>query len=443
MSRLVQIIFAVVLLGAFAPAAQAATCYAVDSANWNVATTWSKDSGGTAGNCAGNGAVADTPGSADTVNIGEAAARAVTIPAGYAALATVIAIGNSGHSTANSLSLAAANSTLTTSGAVTVNRPGGGVTNTLNVDAGGVSVGGNVTLSGTATNDDYIARIRITTGTLDITGDLVFVTGSAANNVLDMSGGAGTVNLQGAFTATVGTLTPGTTSTFTFNGAAAQTLTGATTFNNLVMNNAAGLTINSNVTVSAVLTLTSGAIVTGANIVITTANCPGSVSRTSGHVAGFLRLQVPAGEATCVHHVGDSTTYRPISLTFPSTTTTGNLTGSVSRVGEHPNIATSDLDAAQNVNRFWTLTNGGVGLGGGSYSATFTFVAGDVDTNAAPLTFRVQRWRGTSWSARETAGTRTATTTQATGITAFSDFAVGQRRFGVFKSPLIYRRENY
>ncbi len=435
MSRLVQIIFAVVLLGAFAPAAQAADRFAVADTAWNTTDTWSATSGGASG--------ASVPVAGDIVYIGEAAARAVTIPAGYAAAATSVAIGNSAKNTANSLSLAAADSTLTTSGAVTVNRPGGGVTNTLNVDAGGVSVGGNVTLSGTATNDDYIARIRITTGTLDITGDLVFVTGSAANNVLDMSGGAGTVNLQGAFTATVGTLTPGTTSTFTFNGAAAQTLTGATTFNNLVMNNAAGLTINSNVTVSAVLTLTSGAIVTGANIVITTANCPGSVSRTSGHVAGFLRLQVPAGEATCVHHVGDSTTYRPISLTFPSTTTTGNLTGSVSRAGEHPNIATSDLDAAQNVNRFWTLTNGGVGLGGGSYSATFTFVAGDVDTNAAPLTFRVQRWRGTSWSARETAGTRTATTTQATGITAFSDFAVGQRRFGVFKSPLIYRRENY
>lgn len=283
-----------------------------------------------------------------------------------------------------------------------------------------------INITGDATIDGTYAASNVAGRALTIGGNMS-VGGTYTGNVAPL-------NVAGDFTRT-GTFTS-STGLVTLNGtaAAAQTVTGATTITNLQINNTGspgGITLANSVTVGTLLTLTSGVVTTGGNTLITSANCPGSISRTGGHVAGLLQLHVPAGASTCIYHVGDSTTYRPISLTFPASTTTGNLTGSVN-AGDHGNIATSQIDAAQNVNQFWTLTNSGVGLGGGNYSATFTFVAGDVDTNAAPLTFEVQRWGGASWSAAETAGTRTATTTQATGITGFSDFAVGQRRLNNF-----------
>jgi hypothetical protein len=642
--------------------ANAANRFAVANGAWNQTgpTIWATVSGGAAG--------ASVPVAGDAVFIGDTATvRTVTIPAGYAAAATSVTIGNAtAVAGGSSLTLSAANSSLTTSAGITINRPSNSTTNLLSIGAGTVTVGGTVTLAGTNTTTTRVNRINITTGTLDIAGDLVFITGSTAGNLIDMSGGAGTINLAGAFTAAAGTLTPGATSKFNYDGSVAQTVrigtssivynnlhlnnsnaagatlsaaisatnvlgnvriqsgilnnggfaivgsaadtfeiasgarfnltgtsgmpsaygtytlaadsttsfqggnqtiaavsvtsavaityghviaqggstktagaatppaalsiagnlsietgttftattndpiinvtgnmaingtgvytasnintrpltvggdftvggtytgnvaplnvggdftrtgtftsstglvtlngstattqtvTGATTITNLQINNTGspgGVTLASNVTVGTLLTLTSGVVTTGGNTLITSANCPGSISRTGGHVAGFLQLQVPAGISTCIHHVGDSTTYRPISLTFPATTTAGNLTGSVSLgAGDHGNIATSDLDPGQSVNRFWTLTNGGVGLGAGTYSVTFTFVAGDVDTNADPLTFEVARWTGAAWAAT-TAGTRTATTTQATGLNSFSDFAVGQRRLNNF-----------
>ena len=265
----------------------------------------------------------------------------------------------------------------------------------------------------TAATNVSIGTYNQTAGTLVDNGNTITVTGT----------GASTWSKVGTFTAT---------GTVNFTGAAPQI--GASNFNNLTITVGASntATLTGNATVGSVLTLTSGVVSTGVNTMITTANCPGSITRPGGggHVAGLLQLKVPGGASTCIHHVGSSTTYQPISLTFPGTTTTGDLTGSVN-AGDHGSIASSEIDITQNVNQYWTLANSGVGLGGGSYSAIFTFVAADYDTNANPLTFEVARWNGASWTT-ETAGTRTATTTQATGITAFSDFVAGQRRLRNF-----------
>ena len=77
------------------------------------------------------------------------------------------------------------------------------------------------------------------------------------------------------------------------------------------------------------------------------------------------------------------------------------------------------------MNRYWTLASGG-GLTFTSYSPTFTFVAGDVDAGAATASFIVQRFAA-GWNVT-TIRTRTATTTQATGVTGFGDFAIGQAK---------------
>ena len=68
----------------------------------------------------------------------------------------------------------------------------------------------------------------------------------------------------------------------------------------------------------------------------------------------------------------------------------------VTAAAEHPNIATSGIRADKSVNRYWTLTPGG-GLAFTNYSATFTFVASDVDAGANTGKFVVKRYDGTNW----------------------------------------------
>ena|GEM_PF-3179885 len=265
MNRLVKLFVLLLSLagwGLWGTDAQAANCFAVANANWNVASTWSATTGGTAGNCAGNGAVANTPGSNDNVTIGETTTnRTVTIPSGYAAAAaTVVMATTGGVNGAKTLTLAAASSSLSVSGNLTVNKPGNTNNNTLNINAGTVSVGGNFILGGTTGTTTRDADVVITTGTLTITGDLVFTAGVALNNVITMSG-AGTINLAGNFTGTAGsytapagTLTPGTTSTVNFNGSTvAQTIpirVSSITYHNIYVNNtnASGATLSAAVT---------------------------------------------------------------------------------------------------------------------------------------------------------------------------------------------------
>ncbi len=248
-------------------------CYAVASAAWNVATTWANASGGVPGTCAGSGGVPDT---SITAYIGETAtAYNVTIPAGYAAQAANLTIGSNTNN-AKSLTLSAATASLTVGGYLTINKPASNTTtNALNVNAGTVTIGGSVTLAGTTGTASRVARINVTTGTLTIGGDLIFVAGVDANNVLDLSGGAATVNLAGAFTATVGTLLEGTSSTFNYNGTAAQTVrlnVGNIDYYNLHINNtsASGATLNADITTANVfgnVRVQSGTLNDGGNII--------------------------------------------------------------------------------------------------------------------------------------------------------------------------------
>jgi hypothetical protein len=213
--------------------------------------------------------------------------------------------------------------------------------------------------------------------------------------------------------------------TVEYAGAAAQVVS-ALTYGNLRMNNASGATLAGVTTVSGTLTLSAGTITTGAsNLYIASG---GSVSRTSGHVVGSLRKYVATGSPTVTFEIGDAGAYTPVSVVFTSVTAAGDLTASTTS-GEHPAIASAPVDGAQDANRWWTLTSG---LTFTTASATFTFVAGDLDAGADTSLFRVARYAASTWTAT-TAGTRAATTTQATGLTAFGQFAAGEPRgLGIF-----------
>ncbi|MDI6765689.1 MAG: T9SS type A sorting domain-containing protein [Bacteroidota bacterium] len=220
-----------------------------------------------------------------------------------------------------------------------------------------------------------------------------------------------------------GTRTFSSLANYVYNGTVAQ-VTGngfPANCNNLTINNSAGVTLSSDHTVDGVLTLLSGNVITGPDKLIISST--GSVSRTSGHIFGNLQMHIPTGTGVSrTFEIGDASNYTPILFTAGTVTNLGELTATVNPV-EHPQIATSQINSNKSVNRYYIFTNSGVVLD--NYSATFNFVSGDVDLGANPLVFVAKRYDGVNWNPL-TMGTRTSTSTEVTGVTSFSDFAIGE-----------------
>ena len=144
-------------------------------------------------------------------------------------------------------------SSLTVNGAVTINQPTASATNTWNIGAGTATVSGLITFAGNNTTTTRVGTIIITTGTLNANGGITFVGSAAATKVINMSGGAGNLNLKGALTvpALSSTLTAGSAgSVFNYADSAAQTVSNFTAgaYNILHFNNTAGVTLGAAVT---------------------------------------------------------------------------------------------------------------------------------------------------------------------------------------------------
>jgi uncharacterized repeat protein (TIGR01451 family) len=180
--------------------------------------------------------------------------------------------------------------------------------------------------------------------------------------------------------------------------------------------------------VNGVLNFVAGKIQTGSNLLIqpSSGTVTGAAQNT-GWVNGQLQKNIATGATSKTFEVGGPSNYTPVTVAFASVMTAGDLAASVVS-GDHANIGTSTISAAKSVNRNWTLTNSGIVFT--NYDATFTFVAGDVDTGASTSAFSVGKYSGGSWT-YPTVGTKTSTTTQATGVTAFSDFQIGEIVFSI------------
>ena len=283
---------------------------------------------------------------------------------------------------------------------------GGSGTKTMPGSA--VTIAGTFTMSGTASTT--AAQVLTVNGNFTLGTGTTFGAASYSHDV------KGNFSNSGTFS--------GATSTLTLSGTSAQTISGssATTFNALTINNANGVTLSGvDVTVGATLTFTSGKVTTGSNTLSIGAS--GTVSRTSGHVVGNFRKNVATGATSRTFEVGDATNYTPLTVLFASVTTTGDLTTSTT-ASDHPNIGTSGVNSAKSVNRYWSIANSGVVFT--TYSATFTFVAGDIDGGATTANFIVGKFDTGSWS-YPTVGAKTATSTQISGATSFSDFLIGEQ----------------
>lgn len=277
--------------------------------------------------------------------------------------------------------------------------------NSSNSTAKSLTVGGNFTLTSTAVFN--ISSYTTGTGisTLNVAGNL----NVAAGATLQRNTSLGT----------------GGTTNFVFNGTGAQTAAFGITNGviNYTLNNAAGLTLSTDLPVNGSLTLTAGKIVTGSNKVALSAT--GSITATAtSYVVGNLQKNIATGATSATFEIGAADNYRPVTVAFGTVTTAGDLLATVSQTaGVHPNLSSTTINPNKSVNRYWTLTNSGIVYD--NYSATFTFVAGDVLNSANTANFIIRRYSGGAWSA-VTAGTLNTLNSQGTSITGFGDFAIGE-----------------
>ena len=297
-----------------------------------------------------------------------------------------------------------------------------------------MTVAGNLVVNGTLVLNNTTNVTGTTTigGSLNIssaTGVKTF-TGAVAVNGTWNNIVAGSVFFQGNLTNN-GTFTPGT-GTYTFNGAAAQTLSGtasSTTLPLFILNNANGLSLNGthDLLVTTLLTLSAGKITTGTNVVNVT-NGSAIGAGAGRFIEGNLKKPFTAANLTRAFEVGGNAgaNYSPVSITFAAITTGGDITVS-STAGSHLQLISSGLDytTPSKLNRWWTITNGGVAFT--SYSATFTFVATEVDaapTNATA--FLAMRYDGVAWNPMTLPSAPTTTSITIGSETGFGDVAVGE-----------------
>ncbi|KPK81499.1 MAG: hypothetical protein AMS27_15395, partial [Bacteroides sp. SM23_62_1] len=202
-------------------------------------------------------------------------------------------------------------------------------TGTLAASASGNTVNYNGTVA-QAIKTPLSSYYNLTTGgsgnknmsvALDVNGNITLSAGNLITNNFN-------INLAGDWNNTGGTFAEGT-GTVIFDGSSSQTISGVETFYNLNLTNTSGLYLNNNVSVSGTLTMGGGNIYPQASklIIGTGAGTPGTLSYTSGIVAGKLERWVNATGTGILYPIGTSGIYRPATITY-------NNLGSGSVIGE-------------------------------------------------------------------------------------------------------------
>jgi len=296
------------------------------------------------------------------------------------------------------------------------------------------TINGNLTIGGTA--------VATMSADVSVTGNVVI---SATTAVGTLNTSTFNLNVGGNWTKYTGTFASTGTGTVTLNGAGAQTIGGtlATTFNNLTINKSGGgVTLATvNTFVNGTLTLTSGKITT--NTLTLVVNKDGTAvagGSSTSYVIGNFRKVYTHGATTFKYPIGDTTGYRPLTLSafvVTGTLDTGYVTATIPLTAttlEHSKVSTSGIEQTKDINRYWTLTPAGITYTG--YDVKFEFdcsVSTQCDALVDPANkFAVKRYQNTTapvgWTT-PTLGTKTTTSIQATGLTvmgASSNFVVGE-----------------
>ena len=226
--------------------------------------------------------------------------------------------------------------------------------------------------------------------------------------------------------------------TVIFTGSATtQTIgggSGLTNFSGLTVDKSSGgVTLVQQVNVQGTLALTSGIVTTGGNGLFAVGSVTRTASDTGNFVNGVLYKSIPVGSpVTRSYEVGvvggSGSQYAPVDLAFASVTAGGTY-GVIAYDGPHPSTVTnlSGISPIRGVKVYWSVSANSIPTFT-TMDATFHFTHALLQAGADPSKFIVRKYQGFAWSS-PTLGTRTATSTQATGMTfdfGTAEFAVGE-----------------
>jgi len=306
----------------------------------------------------------------------------------------------------------------------------GGLTSLNNLTVNGGNAIGRWTSGSNNNSTSYGLFIK---GNLQINAGSEFRTTNATSR-LEI---AGNIVNNGVFTyAATGTnLILGSLST-NYTATSATTLSGTglwanavttptANFSNITVNNPLGVNISSDISISGTLLFTTGNINTGTNkiAILPSASISGA-SQTTGWVNGNLQRNFTTGaNISRVYNIGTNN-YAPVTLALQTVNSAGNIVIS-STSNDHPNIGTSGLLSTKSINRYWTITS--IGTVFTTADVTFNWQAADMDAAITTASLKVGRYASAAWT-MPTVASPLATSIQATGISAFGDFAVAQQQ---------------
>jgi len=215
------------------------------------------------------------------------------------------------------------------------------------------------------------------------------------------------------------------------NGTATQQITGSFSAKTFTLDNSNGLSLTGTADtlfVNANAVFTAGKVITGSNVLKFRPGVTSTGLGSTNYVIGNLQKNVATGSnVSRLYEVGTANGYSPLSLTFPTVTTTGNILVSAIQ-GSHPNIATSNIDDTKKVNRYWTITNSGSDPL--SYNVTANFLNSDHDGAANPANYAAQFYSGSAWQTPEfsPAGTPDFSSATFNGVNRAGDLVIGESK---------------
>jgi hypothetical protein len=305
MNRKIYLLFIIMIIRMIT--LNAAVRTATVTGNWNAAATWQ---GG------------NIPISTDDVVINNNVN--LTLDNNYTCNSVTIVAG------ANASALILSGFTLNVTSTITINAPTAGVNKRITVGTGVLNCASIFMTAGTAGNRDCL--ISISTGTVNVTGDIT-MPGAADRNYVLFSG-AGFLNISGEFLGGAGGVTLIGTSTINYNGAGNQTIRNFT-YDNLTLSSSgvktleATTTINRNLTIAGTAqldpTVTPFNLSIAGNWNVTSSNADPFIERTSRVTFnGFANTQsinspLPAGETFY------NATFWNIFATSPQMSTTSHI----------------------------------------------------------------------------------------------------------------------
>ncbi len=311
--------------------------------------------------------------------------------------------------------------TLTVSGSTSISSTSSGNWKAVLVNAGTYTTGA-ISLSA-ANNDDDDAYIEVSTGTVNVTGDITMDNTNMRTYIRFTD--AGTLNVGGTITGggitgtSGGGASPPTSGTINYNNTGEQNI-GAYTYYNLTVSNGDVKSLQGTSTVAGILTLASGVIQPGSYDLILSNNdidavqgMPDSINMVETNGSGNL-VRNAQSATPVLFPIGSGGYYSPVSISAISGTVTGTI--SIKAV---PSVVLG----SKSVSKYWDVTTG---TGGKTITATFQY--DPAEANLPPSNIWVKPGAG-AWQAptgTDSFGTNSFTITGTTDIgTTTSSWTAG------------------